>query len=366
MKKFLSILLVLALALALVACGGTKPEETPAEPAEEDTRIRVVNIVNGTLGDKSFFDSGAEGLKWIDEQYGDQVYTEVREMTYDNTLWEATTKDIVAEGWDIVIAGTWDMKGYIEALAPQYPDTKFWFYDESFDFDANPLDNVVGVLFAQNEGSFLVGMAAAMMTKTNKVAFMGGQPNTVLNDFSVGYAEGAAYVNPEIETNITWTQSFSDAALGKDISLGLFQQDYDVVFSCCGGCGYGAYDAVIEMPENFYTIGVDGDMAAYFKSVNETAKADRMITSMQKNVNNAFLELMGQHLDGTLPYGTNLTLGLELGGVSASPSELLSAEQYAQIEQAAQDIIDGKIVVSTAFGMDEAALAKYADGTWND
>lgn len=358
MKKITALLLALILVFTLVACGGEK------EPAK-DERIRVVYIINGTLGDKSFFDSGYEGLKMINDKYGDKVYTEYREMTYDNTLWESTAKDIVAEGWDIVIAGTWDMLGYITELAGKYPDTKFWFFDERFDFDTNPYKNVYGMVYAQNEGSYLVGMAAAYMTKTNKVAFLGGMSNTVLNDFMVGYNEGVYKVNKDVTVNVSWANSFSDAAIAKDIANGLYQQSYDVIFSCAGSCGLGTFDAAVE-GEGRYVIGVDGDQGAYFASNGQDNKAAVTITSMQKNVNNSFLDAMTKHLDGTLAYGTNAVLGLDGGFVSYSASKTLSADAVAAIEQAKADIIAGTIKVGTAFDADAAVIQSYVDGTWKN
>lgn len=355
MKKVLALLLAVVLVFALVACKSEDPKT--------DERIRLVYIVNGTLGDKSFFDSGKEGLELINQKYGDKVYTECREMTYDSSLWESTTKDIVAEGWDIVVAGTWDMLGYVTALAPQYPQTKFWFFDERFDFEANKLDNVYGMVYAQNEGSFLVGMAAASMTKTNKVAYMGGMPNTVLNDFMVGFNEGVYYFNKDVKVTTDWTNNFSDSSVGKDHASALYQQNNDVVFSCCGACGLGTFDAAIEAAGR-YVIGVDGDQRAYFESNKMQNKADVTITSMQKNVNVSFLDAMEKHLAGTLEYGTNATLGLKGGFVSMSESKLLSADVVKVIDQAKEDIISGKIKVGTAFGADQATLDAYVAGTW--
>ena len=195
MKKFFSILLVALLALCLVACSGGGESSDggngSGEPTDTtDDRIRLVYIINGTLGDKSFFDSGKEGLDWIDRDFGDKVYTEYRELTYDNSTWESKTNDIVSEGWDIVIAGTYDMKDYIGALALEYPDTQFWFFDEEWNF-SDPdgwqyynTPNLYAMLFAQNEGSFVVGAMGAMLSDAQKIAFMGGMDNTVLDDFS--------------------------------------------------------------------------------------------------------------------------------------------------------------------------------------
>lgn len=355
MKKILAIVLVMVLALVLVACG--------EEPAPNKDKIKVVYIVNGTLGDKSFFDSGKEGFDMINKDFGDKVETKIVELTYDKTKWETGTKDVVAEGYDIVIAGTWDMKGYIEELAPQYPETKFWFFDESWSFaDGHNDANVYGMLFAQNEGSYIVGMAAAMTSKTGKVAFMGGMSNTVLKDFFVGYYEGAKSVNPDIEVKATWTDSFNDSTLGKTTATGLYQQGFDVVFSCCGACGLGAFDAVIEATD-CYVIGVDGDQAAYFAANGAQDKADRTVTSMEKRVKNGFYDAMKRHLDGTLPYGTNEYLGLAKDCVAASTSTILTEEQVAKLDEAKAKIVSGEIKVGTAFDMSEEEYAKYENGT---
>lgn len=348
MKKLIAVLMVLAMVLAFAGCA----KEPAAEEAAGD-KIRLVYIVNGTLGDKSFFDSGKEGLDMINEQYGDKFYTEVREMSYDSSVWEPTALDIASEGWDIIVLGTWDMLEIAGKIAAEYPDTKVWFFDEQWDFEATPADNVYGMFFAQNEGSYLVGMAAAEASKTGKVAFMGGYENTVLKDFAVGYEQGAKAVNPDIDVNVSWTQSFDDSSIGKDISLGLYQQGYDVVFSCCGNCGLGAFDAVVEMGEGYYVIGVDGNQGEYWSSIGEDAKAAATITSMQKNVNNGFLRAAGLHLEGKCPYGTNEMLGLALGGVSFSVTDtttsVLGEEVIAAMEKAQADIVSGAIAVDTAF-----------------
>ncbi len=365
MKKFLSILLVALLAIGLVACGGD-PADKPADDQSGETtddRVRLVYIINGTLGDKSFFDSGKEGLDWINRDFGDKVYTEYRELTYDNSTWESKMNDIVAEGWDIVVAGTYDMKDYTGKLALEYPDTKFWFFDEEWNFN-DPAGwqyyntpNLYAMLFSQNEGSFVVGAMAAMLSKTGKVAFMGGMDNTVLDDFYVGFANGARYINPDASVNCSWMNSFNDSTAGKDVATGLYEAGFDVVFACGGQAGLGGFDAVVAQPEGKYIIGVDGDQGTYFASIGETAKSQRTLTSMQKNVNYGFYQAMERHLNGTLPYGTNEHLGLNGGYVSASITDntkaLLTAEQLAQVDTIIAGIIDGTIDPGTAFGQPE-------------
>ena len=141
MKKLLALLLACLMLIGMAACSSGSSSAAPASsgetPAsgETDDRIRLVFVINGTLGDKSFFDSGKEGLDWIDRDFGDKVYTEDRELTYDNSTWESKLNDIVSEGWDIVVVGTYDMKDYTGTLALEYPETKFWFFDEIWNFD---------------------------------------------------------------------------------------------------------------------------------------------------------------------------------------------------------------------------------------
>jgi basic membrane protein A len=353
-RQFLATSGIALAGLGLSACGGSSTSgNSSSDSGSSSDKKRIVYVINGTLGDKSFFDSGHEGMEKIADQYGDQYETDTREMGYDTSVWESTALDIASEGWDIMIMGTFNMVEYANEIATQYPDTKIWFFDESWDFDTYPHDNIYGMLFAQNQGSYLVGMAAAYATKTKKVAFMGGMQNKVLQDFFVGYKQGVAAVDPSVEVLDDWTQSFSDSTIGHDHARALYQQGYDIVFSCCSSCGLGAFDAAVEMGDGYYVIGVDGNQGEYWASQGDTDKAAHTLTSMQKNVNNTFLDAAGEELKGTLPYGTVVTYGLDKGGVSYSVTdttkEVLTEEQLAAIDQAQQDIIDGKIQVDTTF-----------------
>ena len=201
---------------------------------------------------------------------------------------------------------------------------------------------------------------AAMLSESGKVAFMGGMDNTVLDDFYVGFANGAKYINPDASINCSWMNSFNDVTAGKDTATGLYEAGYDIVFACGGQAGLGGFDAVIEQPEGKYIVGVDGDQGSYFASLGTaegTAKAERTITSMQKNVNHGFYQAMERHLNGTLPYGENEKLGLDGEYVSVSVNDttkaLFTAEQLAQVDQIIADIISGAIDPGTAFGQAE-------------
>ena len=191
MKKLLTILLACLMVFAVVGCtaseeeGGDNSEKSPMEQAKEAGKITIANVVNGTIGDKSFFDSGEEGMQLINANLGDKMYGETIELSYNKDTWASGMEEVFKQGWAIIIAGTYDMKEHVIPLLEQYPDQKVWFYDEEWNFDNAdcwqyaPTDKLYAMMFSQNEGSYLVGYMAAMLTQTGYISFMGGMDNTV-------------------------------------------------------------------------------------------------------------------------------------------------------------------------------------------
>jgi len=344
MKKFLVILLALTMVFTLCGC---KKEEEKAE------KLKIVYCINGTKGDKSFFDSGTEGMEWLQRDYADKIETTVLEFTYKDDTWRSQLENVfMGEEYDIIIVGTYDMLQMTVELTAEYPKQKVWFYDEQWDFEANPRENVISLLFKQNEGSYIVGYMAAMASKTNHISFCGGMSNTVLLDFAAGYEDGAKAYNPDIVVDVTWMDSFSDPSKGKDVASASYAQGVDVVFACGGGAGLGVFEAALEF-DNVYVIGVDGDQGAMWEAAGETAKAAKTITSMKKNVNQGFYDTAKKALDGTLKYGQNYRLGVEGGYVSAAETSttkaVFTAEQLTAVKAIAEKIAKGQITVATAF-----------------
>ena len=349
MKKLLTILLACFMVFALVGCSNGGGDDEPVE----DSKLKIAYCINGTRGDKSFFDSGSEGMSWIERDFGDKVETKILEFTYDDTTWRSQLENaFMSEEYDIIIVGTYDMLGMTVELTEEYPDQKVWFYDEQWDFDANPRENVISLLFKQNEGSYVVGYMAAMASKTNHISFCGGMSNTVLLDFFAGYEAGAKAYNPDIIVDETWMDSFSDPSRGKDVAGASYSQGVDVVFACGGSAGLGVFEAALEYPD-VYVIGVDGDQGAMWEAAGETAKAERTITSMTKNVNQGFYDTLKKELDGTLEYGQNYRLGVNGGyvgaAVTAATNAVFTPEQLATVEEIKAGIADGSINVPTAF-----------------
>jgi len=385
MKKILSLAFVMLLVLALVMTGCAKLEAPPAEekpaeappaeekpaeapPAEEEP-LKIVLLINGTLGDKSFFDSAENGMKLIRQEFGDKVQTRTIEMTHDQTKWKPTLLDVSEQDWDIIIVGTWQMVDYLTAIAPKFPDNKYIIFDSSVDYSKG-LPNVHSILFKQNEGAFLAGALAAKVTssdlplanKENTIGFLGGMDIPVINDFLVGYIQGAKYVDPDVKVAISYIGSFADAAKGKEMALAQYNQGVDIGFNVAGQAGLGQFEAA--KAANRYAIGVDSDQAMLFKD-HDPAKANLIMTSVLKRVDVALLRAVKLHMDGKLPYGAAESLGIKEEAIGLADNEffqkLVPADIREELSSISERIVSGEIKVDTALGMTTETLNALRD-----
>ncbi len=365
MKKALSLLLVVMMIFSLAACAkqetpapsGDKPaEETPAKP------YKAALLLNGTLGDKSFFDSANEGLQKLKDEVGADVFDfKVEQMgatAADEPKWTPTLLDYCESGeYDVIIIGTWQMIEGLADAAKQFPDQKFMFFDETFDFTSGDYKNIYNVLYKQNEVSFLVGAAAAMMTTDESlpmvnpadktIGFLGGMENPIINDFLLGYIQGAKYVEPDVKVAIAYVGNFYDSAVGKDLALVQYQSGVDVGYNVAGAAGLGQIDAAADAKK--YAFGVDSDQAALLPE-----KADFIPTSALKNVGNSLYRAIKLDMEGKLTYGVAESLGFAEGGVNlvkdAHYEEMLSEEIRTKIDELEAKIVSGEIVVDSALG----------------
>lgn len=350
-RAFLVAMLVLIVS-AFAFAGGQGEEAAGGE----DT-LRVALYLNGTLGDKSFFDSAARGVEMAEEQLG--ITARIIEGGYDPARWEPDIAQLAEGDWDIIIAGTWQLAEFVQTYAAQHPD-KYWFtYDTSVDYSQPGVENVYSMLYSQNEGSFVVGALAAMMTTADmphsnddtSIGFLGGMDIPVINDFLVGFREGAQYIDSSVDVRVAYAGAFSDPAKGKELSLAMYDQGADVVFNVAGETGLGALDAAKERSR--YAIGVDSDQYALFAE-SDPEKASYIVTSMLKNVDLSILRAIEMHLEGTLPYGEAEVLGIAEGGVGVANNEnfqeVIPAEFRAQLEEIEAAIASGEITVGTAIG----------------
>ena len=356
MKRVLSLVLAVVMVLSLAACA-----QTPK--ANEGETYKAALLLNGTLGDKSFFDSANEGLEKLRTELGKDVFDfKVEQMgatAADEPKWTPTLLDYCETGeYDVIIIGTWQMIEGLADAATQFPDQKFMFFDESFDFSSGEFKNIYNVLYKQNEVSFLVGAAAAMMTTddrlpmvdpaTKSIGFLGGMENPIINDFLLGYIQGAKHILPDVKVALGYVGDFYDSAKGKDIALVQYQSGgVDVGYNVAGAAGLGQIEAA-EVAKR-YAFGVDSDQAALLPD-----QAEFIPTSALKNVGNSLLRAIKLDLEGKLAYGAAESLGFAEGGVNlvkdAHYEEMLPEDIRTKIDELEQEIIDGKIVVDSALG----------------
>jgi basic membrane protein A len=354
MKKVLYVLLIVLVTLTLLGLAACKKEDGAAAKGEE--KVRVVLYVNGTLGDKSFFDSANRGLTQAAEEFG--FVTKTIEGTYEQANWEPDITQLAEGEWDIVIAGTWQTVEYLQKLAPKHPEKVFITYDTAVDYSLEGMDNVYSILYAQNEGSFLVGALAALVTSSDMpkanpekvVGFLGGMDIPVINDFKVGYVQGAKYIDPDVEVLVSYAGLFNDPGKGKELVLAQYEQGADIAFNVAGETGIGLLDAAKD--KDRYAIGVDSDQYFLYKDT-DPAKSANIVTSMMKNVDQSIYRALKMYVEGNLPVGKAETLGIAEGAIGVADNEnyrkLIPDEFRNKIKELEEKIVSGEIAVDTVF-----------------
>jgi basic membrane protein A len=297
----------------------------------------------GGRGDQSFNDMAAAGLDKAKSDFG--VKTSESEATPDEA--ESAKEDRLIQladgGYNPVIAVGFAYSEAVGKVAKQYPDVKFAIIDDT----ANEADNVTNLVFAEEQGSFLVGAAAALKSKTGHIGFVGGVNTPLINKFEAGYDAGAKAVNPNIKIESAYlTQppdftGFNDPGKGKTAAEGQFDAGADVVYHAAGGSGLGVFQAA--KAANGLAIGVDSDQY-------KTASADLqpvILTSMIKHVDVAVYNFIKSFVDGKPLTGTQ-TFDLKVGGVDYSTSGGQVDDIKSKLDDFKKQIVDGTIKVPTS------------------
>jgi len=319
--------------------------------------LRVVLFINGTLGDKSFFDSAARGMKEAHETLG--IETRIVEGGADPTRWQGALIDLVDSGdYDLIVAGTYTMVPYVQTLAHDYPDARFVMFDAIIDNAACMCRNVHSIVFRQNEGAYLAGALAGDLVRAglpglpphSSLAVVGGMQFPTVEDFIVGFVAGAKSVAPDTQIATQYANSFSDPATGKEIATAQFGHGAGIVFHVAGATGQGVNEAALESRR--YAIGVDMDQVALYRQSNPQV-ASRIVTSVLKNVDVAVLTALRQARAGNLAFGQVETLGVAEGGVSlAMNSDVLASAPPAvllDLQRARDAVVSGRVHVPSAF-----------------
>lgn len=351
-KRFAAIALIASLGLVAAACGDddkdddggsatTTGDTTPACVDADGTTKVGLAFDTGGRGDGTFNDSAGRGADRAECELGATV-DEIEAATADDR--QPNLETLSSNGDNPIIAVGFAFGDGLQAVATANPNTQYAIVD-GFIADAAP--NITFLGFAEHEGSFLVGAAAALKSKSGKIGFIGGQEIDLIKKFEAGYIAGAKYVNPDIEVESQYLGAAGDdTAWGspdeaKQIANGWYADGVDVIYTAAGGSGQGTIEAAVE--SDAWAIGVDSDQYL-------TASAEQqahILTSMLKRVDVAVYETVKAFKDGTLAGGF-ATYDLKVDGVGYSTSGGFLDDVVTQLEEIKAKIISGDIVVPTA------------------
>lgn len=299
---------------------------TAQAEAPKPFRVAMVSDTGG-INDNSFNASAWEGLQRAKSELGVEVsYLEsVTEADY-----EANMETLFDEGYDLIICVGFLMADACKKAAEAHPEQLYAIIDSG-----SSAPNMIGVLFAQEQCSYLVGVAAGKMTKTNNVGFVLGMVSPVMNAFGYGYYAGVRDANPNCEVQGFNANNFGDAAGGKAAAINMYAKGADIVYHAAGGTGDGVIEAAKEQKK--FAIGVDKDQSYL--------APEAVLTSAVKRVDNGVFDLCAKGQKGELKGGDSV-YDLATGGVDiAKTVDLMSPEALKAVEEAKEKILKGEIKV---------------------
>ena len=337
---------VLAAVLAVVATAcGSSGGGGGAQECTSDFTVGVAYDVGG-LGDKSFNDAAKAGLdRAIADGLVDEACTSVNEADATGSNRDANVQALADGGYDLIVGVGFAFSEGVAAISNDYPDTKFMIVDGYSAFVDGVGPNVSDYVFKEEEGSFLVGAAAALKCACDTIGFLGGQTGFLIGKFEAGYTAGAKAVNPAITVLVQYigdtTAAFNDPTAGEALSNQMYDDGAEIIYHASGASGAGLFNAAVAKGK--LAIGVDSDQYNLVSADQQPL----VFTSMIKRVDTAVYEAIKAAKDGTFEGGQRV-FGLADDGVGYSTSNPdLSSDIIDQLEAYKQQIVGGTIVVPT-------------------
>jgi basic membrane protein A len=333
-----------AAALLLSACGGgeSKTDTAGTDPSASEIKVGMAYDVGGR-GDQSFNDSAAAGMDQAVEKFGMTSQESEAKDGEPESAREERLRTFAEAGFDPIIAVGFAYSGSVAKVAKEYPDVHFAIIDD----EGAKGDNIANLVFSEEQGSFLVGAAAALKSKKNRIGFIGGVETPLIQKFEAGYEAGAKKVKPDIKIDSVYlTQppdfsGFGDPAKGQTAAQGMYDAGADIVYHAAGGSGGGVFQAAKDSGAK--AIGVDADQ---YETADAKVK-DVILTSMLKNVDVAVNEYLTEVDGGTFPSGTT-RYDLKVDGVGYSTSGGFVDDIKPKLEAYKKQIVDGEIKVPTS------------------
>lgn len=340
---------IAVLALVSAGCG----EEAPGggggggggdDGAASSLRVGMALDVGG-LGDKSFNDSANRGLeRAISDGLISEENVELLEANQTGSNRDDNIVNLADQGFELILGIGFAFSEGVAEIAPDYPDQNFGIVDGFATFVNEEATNIADLTFKEHEGSYLVGIAAAMASESGTIGFLGGQEGTgLIEKFQAGYEAGARSVTPDIEILVEYigdsTQAFVNPTAGEELSAAMYDDGADVVFHAAGQSGLGLFTAAVEADR--LAIGVDSDQ--YLTASPE--EQPHILTSMIKRVDTAVYDAIQQAVDGNFQAGFR-AYGIAEEGVGYSDSNpALTDEMKAAMDAAIEGILSGEITV---------------------
>ncbi|WP_250562096.1 BMP family lipoprotein [Sphaerisporangium fuscum] len=341
-----------AMLMGVAACGGGSDSGTSAQTstgasagassaAPSAAKVGLAFDVGGR-GDQSFNDAAAAGLE---KAKSELKLAETKELAATAGETDAQKEQrlrlLAQSGYNPVIGVGFAYSAALKKVAAEFPDTKFAIVD-----DEAQGPNITNLVFAENEGSFLVGAAAALKTKKEHIGFVGGVQVPLIKKFEAGFTRGAQAVKPDIKIDVKYlTQppdfgGFNDPAKGKAAAQGMYDAGADIVYQAAGGSGGGVFEAA--KAAKALAIGVDSDQAL----TADQSVRDVIMTSMLKKVDVAVFDFLKSYTEGTVKSGP-VRYDLKAGGVDFSTTGGKVDDIKNKLDEYKQKIINGEIKVPT-------------------
>jgi len=347
-RWFKVLALLFPLALLAAACGGDDDDSassgTTTTKAASGKSVGLVYDLGGR-GDQSFNDAAAAGLEKAKKDFG--ITTKELEPDQGGENREELMRLLADQGSELIFGIGFLFEDSIKATAPDYPDAQFAIVDSVVD-----QPNVASLTFAENEGSYLVGAAAALKSKTGKIGFIGGVETDLIKKFEAGYVAGAKKIKPDIQVDVKYISQppdftgFNDPAKAKEIAAAQFGAGSDVVFHAAGGSGGGLFAAAKEYSDanntHVWAIGVDSDQ---YKTAGDASLQPFILTSMLKKVDVAVYDTIKRFNGGTKVGGQATVYDLKAGGIDYATSGGFVDDIKSQLDDLKSQIVDGKITV---------------------
>ena len=323
---------------AFVWAGG----EAESSDGEEEL-VRVAYIINGSLGDQSFYDSGQTGIDRIAADYG--AVTTTIETAFDSAKYPQALQSAVQWRADVIFVISYGFEDIVGEYADAHPEITFVNVDTVVE---NSAGTITSIDFVEEEGAFMAGVVAGLATldttieginEEKRIGAVGGDKDPVIDAFIFGYEQGAQLIDPEIVVDRVYAGTWDDPVRGKQAAQTLFGRGSDVVFQIASLTGSGVLEAAAEA--GLYAIGVDSNQNGL--------QPGHVITSNLKNVGDAIYDVFSTIHDGTFETGVTLEYGLAKHGVGIAideySKEILPPAMIERIEEIEAAVNAGEITV---------------------